>query len=338
MGSGASLPRLPRPVGRWVAEDWSSLPGWGEDALTEAWPAWQRSCTRPSPVWQEVCREVLQLGNASSERQRQFMQARLQPYRVEAQSGQSDGLLTAYYEPEMSAQRLPRGAYVHPLHAPPDTLGQRKPWYTRQQMEQVPEARAALQGKEIAYLSDPVEALVLQIQGSGLLRITEPDGPVRRVRLAYAATNDQPYQSIGRWLLDQGLIRDASWPGIQAWLKAHPERVAEVLWRNPRVVFFREEALPDDTTSGPRGAQGVPLTAGRSIAVDPGSIPYGAPVWLSSPGPTQNLRRLVVAQDTGNAITGAVRADFFVGTGASAGEWAGKLKQPLSMWVLWPKP
>lgn len=330
---------LPRPVGRWVAQDWSMLPGWGQDAMAEAWPAWQKSCARPSPVWQGLCREVLALAQASPQRQRQFIESRLQPYQVQAPSGATEGLLTAYYEPEMQAHRLPRGAFVHPVHAPPDGLAARKPWYTRQQMEQVPEARAALQGKEIAYLAHPVDVLVLQIQGSGLLRLTESDGLVRQVRLAYAATNDQPYRSIGRWMLDQGLIRDASWPGIQAWLQAHPQRLSEVLGQNPRVVFFREESLPEGAAlPGPRGAQGVPLTAGRSIAVDPGSIPYGSPVWLVSAGPTQALQRLVLAQDTGNAITGAVRADYFVGTGAIAGDLAGRLKQNLSMWVLWPRP
>ena len=146
------------------------------------------------------------------------------------------------------------------------------------------------------------------------------------------------YQSIGRWLLDQGELRDASWPGIRAWLMQNPQRTAELLWRNPRVVFFKEEPLNDfDAAFGPRGAQGVPLTPGRSIAVDPDSIPYGTPVWLASVGPSLSLQRLVLAQDTGSAITGALRADYFVGWGAQAGELAGRLKQPLRLWVLWPK-
>ena len=151
-------------------------------------------------------------------------------------------------------------------------------------------------------------------------------------------TAGRPYQSIGRWLLDQGELRDASWPGIRAWLMQNPQRTAELLWRNPRVVFFKEEPLNDfDAAFGPRGAQGVPLTPGRSIAVDPDSIPYGTPVWLASVGPSLSLQRLVLAQDTGSAITGALRADYFVGWGAQAGELAGRLKQPLRLWVLWPK-
>ena len=158
------------------------------------------------------------------------------------------------------------------------------------------------------------------------------------VRLAFAGSNDQPYRSVGGWLLQQGALRDASWPGIKAWAQRNPQRVQEMLWANPRFVFFREELLSEfDAAFGPRGAQGVPLTPGRSIAVDRESIPYGTPVWLASPGPTLALQRLVLAQDTGSAIVGAVRADYFVGWGDAAGELAGRLKQPLQLWVLWPR-
>jgi membrane-bound lytic murein transglycosylase A len=139
-------------------------------------------------------------------------------------------------------------------------------------------------------------------------------------------------------LLDQQAIRDASWPSIRQWVRQNPSRASEMLWRNPRVVFFKEEPLSDlDADVGPKGAQGVPLTPGRSIAVDRESIPYGTPVWLSSTSATTSLQRLVVAQDTGGAIVGAVRADYFAGWGDAAGQWAGTIKQPLQMWALWPK-
>jgi membrane-bound lytic murein transglycosylase A len=144
---------------------------------------------------------------------------------------------------------------------------------------------------------------------------------------------------VGRWLLDQGLIKDASWPGIKAWLAQNPQRLQELLWSNPRVVFFKEEPLSDlDASFGPKGAQGVALTPGRSIAVDPSAnIPYGTPIWLVSSGPQTRLQRLVLAQDTGSAIVGAVRADYFAGWGAEAQELAGRLRQNLQMWVIWPK-
>jgi len=334
---------LPPPVvrghSRWVPVRWAELPGFEQDNTTEAWNAWIKSCERPGPTFAPLCSEVRRLSLATPEEQRAWMRTRLRPYRVEPVSGPpGDGLLTSYFEPMYDATRQPQGPFAVPIYRPPRTLGQRKPWYTRQEMDTLPEARAQLQGQEIAWLADPVDALILQIQGSGRVRITEPDGSQRLVRLAYAATNDQPYRSVGKWLLDQGLIRDPTWPGIKAWLAANPNRVQEFLWSNPRMVFFREEPLGGiDALFGPRGAQGVQLTPGRSIAIDPQSIPYGTPVWLSSPGPLLALNRLVMAQDTGSAITGPLRADYFAGWGAQAGDLAGKLKQPLKLWVLWPR-
>ena len=334
----ASAP-LMQPRSRWTPVAWSELPGWLDDPLHEAWNAWLKSCERPGPVFAPLCGEVRQLSIATLQEQQAWMMARLQPYRVEPlQEGLEGGLLTGYYEPVLEASRVRNVNFAVPLYQPPASLGQRKPWFSRQEIDTLPQAQSALRGREIAYLANPIDALVLQIQGSGRLRVTEADGSQRTVRLAFAGTNDHPYRSVGRWLLDQREVRDASWPGIKAWLAANPARVNELMWTNPRYVFFREEALPAlDAALGPRGAQGVPLTPGRSIAVDPQSIPYGTPVWLASSGAQVQLQRLVLAQDTGSAIVGAVRADYFTGTGATAAELAGRLKQPLRLWVLWPK-
>jgi membrane-bound lytic murein transglycosylase A len=331
-------PVITQAKSRWVPVPWSDLPGLEADALHEAWPAWLQSCTRPGPTWVALCPDIRQLAGAPAPEQRQWIRQKLQAYRVESLTPTGNGLLTAYYEPVLNAQRQARPGFQVPLYAPPAQLPTRKPWYTRQEMETVPAARAALRGKELVYLADPVDAMVLHIQGSGLINVTERDGRQRLVRLAFAGTNEQPYKSIGRWLLDQNLIRDASWPGIKAWMDRNPSRVNELLWQNPRVVFFKEEALPQGVIPpGPKGAQGVPLTAGRSIAVDRGSIPYGTPVWLKSNGPQTQLDRLVLAQDTGAAILGAVRADYYAGSGAEAGELAGRVKQPLQLWALWPR-
>ncbi len=329
-----------QPRSRWVPVRWAELPGFSQDALYEAWNAWMKSCERPGPTWANLCPEVRRLSIGTADEQRAWMVAKLQPYRVEPNPGEvaGSGLLTGYYEPLFDASRVPTAAFSVPLYRPPATLGQRKPWFTRQEMDTLPEAQAALAGREIVWLADPVDALVLQIQGSGRIRVTEPDGSQKLVRLAYAGTNDQPYKSVGRWLLDQGAIRDASWPGIKAWIAQNPQRVREMLWANPRMVFFREEPLAEfEAGFGPRGAQGVALTPGRSIAVDQGSIPYGTPVWLASQGPVVNLQKLVLAQDTGSAIVGAVRADYFAGWGVEAGDMAGRLKQPLQLWALWPR-
>jgi membrane-bound lytic murein transglycosylase A len=332
-------PALLQRNSRWVPVAWQELPGFEQDSLFEAWNAWIKSCERPGPVFAALCPEVRRLSIADEATQRAWVLSRLQPYRVEPLSGgPAPGLLTAYFEPEFAARRLAGEGFATPLYQPPAGLVAGKPWFSRRDAETQAAAQAALRGRELLYLADPVDAMVLQIQGSGRLRVTEPDGRQRLVRLAYAGNNSQPYQSIGRWLLDQGELRDATWPGIRAWLSQNPQRQNELLWQNPRLVFFKEEALGDfDAGFGPRGAQGVPLTPGRSIAVDPLSIPYGTPVWLASEGPNLSLQKLVLAQDTGSAIVGAARADYFAGWGAVAGELAGRLKQPLRLWVLWPK-
>lgn len=330
-----------RAVGEWIPVAWESLPGWGEDDLQAAWNAWLRSCERATPVWARVCPGVRQLMLAGNEERRSWMQANLQAYRVQQPGGRETGLLTGYYEPQLRASRRPDANFRYPLYQAPAGLASRKPWLSRQEMETSAEAQNALRGREIAYLADAVDVLILQIQGSGRVVIQEPDGRKTAARLAFAGSNEQPYQSVARWLLERREIRDASWPSIKAWVAANaasqPERVNQMFWSNPRVVFFREEALGVDAQAGPRGAQGVPLTAGRSIAVDRQSIPYGTPVWLSSRGDTLQLNRLVMAQDTGSAIVGAVRADFFTGAGDEAGDVAGRLKQALQLWAIWPK-
>lgn len=326
-----------QPKSRWVPVQWSSLPGLAQDDFTQAWVAWLRSCDKPVAAFAALCSEARRLPTGDADSLRSWFTSRMQAYRVEPVQAGGESLLTGYYEPLLEAYRNARPGFSVPLYRLPSNLASRKPWYTRQEMETSPEARAALAGREIAWVADPVDAMSMQIQGSGRLRITENDGSQRVVRLAFAGTNDQPYKSIGRWLLDQGAVREASWPTIRAWIAQNPDRVQSLLWSNPRVVFFKEESLSNDISAGPRGAQGVPLTAGRSIAVDPQSIPYGTPVWIASSGPTLNLQRLVVAQDTGSAIVGAVRADYYVGAGPDAGQVAGRLKQPLALWALWPR-
>ena len=339
-GDTAPLPpAMVQGKSRWTPVRWVELPGFEEDQLFEAWNAWLKSCERPGPVFAPLCSEARRLSIATGEEQRAWMVARLQPFRVESLQGAVDGLLTSYYEPLLKATRQPGNGFEVPLYKVPPGLGSRKPWFSRQDIDTLPEARAALRGREIAYVADPIDALVLQIQGSGRLSITEPDGAQRIVRVAFAGSNDQPYRSVNQWLLAQGVTRINPWPeATKAWAAQNPQRVQQLLWSNPRYIFFREEALSElDAAFGPRGAQGVALTPGRSIAVDPASIPYGTPVWLASRGNAGNLQKLVLAQDTGSAIVGAVRADYFAGTGPEAGEFAARMNQPLKLWVLWPK-
>jgi membrane-bound lytic murein transglycosylase A len=333
---------LQRGPARWVPVPWSELPGWEADRTAELWPALLAGCTKPAAPWVALCQRASRFVPADDGFARQFLQQELQPYRVEsAADGDPVGLATGYFEPLIAASRRPRPGFNVPLHRPPPDLGERKPYWTRQQLDTLPAARQSLRGQEIAYVASPLDVLVLQIQGSGRLRITEPDGSQRTVRMAYAAHNDHPYRSVGRWLIEQGELRAdaASWPAIRDWgQRAGPQRLSEMLWSNPRVVFFREEALADESI-GPRGAQGVPLVAGRSVAVDPTAVPYGTPLWLDTTEPLSStpLRRLVMAQDTGGAITGAVRVDYFWGSGDAAEQQAGRMKQPVRVWALWPR-
>ena len=339
--AAATTPPLWRGRARWVAVPFADLPGWEADRLVELWPALRRGCVRPAPGWAALCQQAASLDEPGDAALRTWLQQRLQPYRVEASDGAINGLLTGYFEPLVEASRQPNGAFRFAIYAPPSDLASRRPYWTRQQIDTLPAAQTGLRGREIAYVADPLDALVLHIQGSGRLRIKSANGSVKLVRAAFAGSNDQPYKSVGRWLIEQGELKpdQASWPAIRAWAQRNPKRVNELLWSNPRFVFFREEPLPDPAL-GPRGAQGVPLTPGRSIAVDPQSIPYGTPVWLASTEPLSSapLRRLVMAQDTGSAITGAVRADYFWGWGEDAEQQAGRMKQPLRLWVLWPRP
>lgn len=377
LASDAEVRTTPR--GRWVKAEWRDLPGWDQDTLTLAWPALTKSCDKAltaanggntsgrglaaaavatgtvglSPfavasAWNATCREVRRLGPTPTEAQvRQLLQQRLQPWRIESAEGRTDGLLTGYFEPLLEASRTRTARHTVPIHAVPADLASRKPWYTRGEIDSLPAAQAALKGREIAWLADPMDLLLVQIQGSGRLAFTAPDGQRSITRLAFAGHNDQPYQSVGRWLVEQGAftLEQASWPAIRQWARQNPQRVKEMLAVNTRYVFFREEPLPDPSV-GAVGAQGVPLTPGRSIAVDKDSIPYGTPVWLASTEPQpwsatppapRPLQRLVVAQDTGSAIIGAVRADYFWGWGDGAEDRAGRTKQPLRLWALWPK-
>jgi membrane-bound lytic murein transglycosylase A len=340
---------MQRDPARWLPAAWSDLPGWPGDAVIHAWPALLRSCAKPAPGWAAACDSARKLADPDEAKVRDWLQRTLRPWRITALDGREQGLATGYFEPLVEASRKRSARYAHALHAlPPERAAQPdRAWYTRAELDRLPAARAALTGREIAWVADPLDALLLQVQGSGRLVFNEADGTRRVVRLAYAGHNGQPYQSVGRWLVEQGAftLEQASWPAIKQWARDNPKRVSEMLHANPRVVFFREEPLPDPSV-GALGAQGVPLTPGRSIAVDPRATPYGTPVWIDTtepqpwqrdPPPARPLQRLVIAQDTGSAITGAVRADYFWGWGEGVEDRAGRMKQPLRMWALWPR-
>ncbi|MBV8605020.1 MAG: MltA domain-containing protein [Pelomonas sp.] len=325
---------LQREHARWTAAEWQDLPGWGGDAALEAWAALQRGCARPAPEWTAVCAEALRDAPRDDADAMLWLMQHLRPWRVEAPDGNAQGLATGYFEPELAGAARAGGANQVPVLAPPRDLWRRQPYLTRRQLDEG--GGAALDA--IAYVADPLELAIAQVQGSGRLRLDGADGRPQWLRLSYAGDNGLPYQSIGAALRARGELADASWAGVRDWARRNPGRLREALWANPRYVFFRAEALADPAL-GPRGAQGVALTPGRSVAVDKLAVPLGTPLWLDTSAPLsdQPLRRLVLAQDTGSAIQGAVRVDLFWGWGADAEALASRMKQALRVWALWPR-
>ncbi|MFL6617386.1 MAG: murein transglycosylase A [Povalibacter sp.] len=360
--NGCVTPRHPQPTApvvpqvRYEPVKWNQIDGWQHDDPQEAWSAFLNSCRAlgQRPEWMAVCIDATSAISA-----RTFFETRFTAYRVLQTEGPhrvvDSGLITGYYEPVLRGARQSSSTYSVPVFAPPDDLltidltelypelkGKRVrgrlqgrkvvPYFTRAELASQP----VLKGKEIVWIDNAVDAFFLEVQGSGRVQLT--DGST--IRLAYADQNGQPYRSVGRYLVDLGemTLDQASAQEIRRWIAGHPARKQEVLNVNPSVVFFREERI-DDPRIGPKGALGVPLTGGRSLAVDPQFVPLGAPVFLSTTEPNSEvpLEKLVMAQDTGGAIRGINRGDLFWGTGNVAGEAAGRMKQQGRMWLLWPK-
>jgi membrane-bound lytic murein transglycosylase A len=322
---------------------WSALPGWQEDDLREAWPAWLSSCqalekraTHPLD-WRAACQAAKQVNANQNQAIARYFETHMKVMEVRHANGKdagvNTGLITGYYEPYLNGSRTKGGVYQTPLHAYPKAWQRKKPSQlpTREKLL----ASGLLDGDELVWVDDPVAAAFMQIQGSGRIRLT--DGQV--MRLGFAGTNDHPFQSFAQWLLNRREITraQATMQGISEWAKKNPSRVTEMLNANPRYVFFKE--LPRLGDQGPVGALGVPLSAMRSIAVDLKALPLGSPVYLATTYPMSDkpLRRLVLAQDTGTAIVGAVRADFYWGSGDAAGESAGRMKQSGKLWLLLPR-
>ncbi|HUK59981.1 MAG TPA: MltA domain-containing protein [Stellaceae bacterium] len=363
----ACAPRPPAPP-RLTLEpaSFSELAGWSDDATAAALPSFRKSCALlaklapdakvgPNGIagtardWQGVCAAAMALGDASDADARQFFAANFVPLRV-GNNGQSQGLFTGYFEPELSGSRTRGGKYTVPLlKRPPDLVsvdlglfrpdwtgeriagrvvdGALRPYNTRAEIE-----RGALDRMNLPLLwvDDPVDAFVLSIQGSGRVRL--PDGSL--VQLGYDGQNGRRYVPIGRVLVERGELQkdNVSLQSIRAWLAAHPDGAQALMDENPAYVFFRELA-----SDGPVGAEGAVLTAGRSLAVDPKFLPLGAPMWLDASQNGTAIRRLVVAQDTGGAIRGPVRGDLFWGFGAAAEQAAGRMRADGAYYLLLPR-
>nr|WP_307719735.1 murein transglycosylase A [Massilia psychrophila] len=353
-----AVPLPPAPASLMTPTTFGALPGWQQDDLREAWPAFIGSCKAlvRKTDWAAPCTAAATVNQADGAAIRVFFESWFVPNQVRAVDGDDSGLITGYYEPMLYGARKRGGAFQTPLYRVPDDLltvelgsvypelkamrlrgrlvGKKViPYNTRAEIE-----RADIDGKQLLWVDDAVEAFFLEVQGSGRVRLADSG---ETVRVAYAEQNGHPYKAIGRWLVEQGELSaaQATAQGIKAWIVAHPTRRQELFNVNPSTIFFREERLPDPSI-GPKGALGVALTPERSVAIDPQFLPLGAPVWLATTraGSEVPLQRLMMGQDTGGAIRGAVRADFFYGFGKEAAESAGLMRQRGQVWVLLPKP
>ena len=346
------------------AANWGDLPGWADDqTLTEATPALLQSCSAlgKKPGWQDACNGIKALSETDRNNPsalRAYYQKFYKPYQLVQNDGATNGLFTGYYEPLLQGAREQNAKARYPVYGVPATLltielsdlfpelkGKRVrgrltadnkvvPYWTREQINADP---TRMDAKTLAWVDDPVELAFLQIQGSGRIQLN--DGSY--LRLNYANQNGYNWKPIGQVLIEKGELTssNASMDSIKKWMRANPQRAPEILNSDPSYVFFRVRPNdPSNPNAGPLGAMELPLTPGRSIAVDPRATPLGAPVWLNTtyPNTDKPLKRLVLAQDTGGAIKGAVRADFFWGFGADAGKEAGRMKQSGQMWVLLP--
>jgi membrane-bound lytic murein transglycosylase A len=336
--SGTPIVTGQRAASRLTAVSWQQVPGWNDDSLIGATSALRQNCSRLAnqPKWQRACAAAQGLDDLDMSAARSFFESYFTPFQLANNDGTLDGLVTGYYEPLLHGSRTRHGPYQYALYRFPYRYKQGTTLPTRAQLER----SGALNGNELVWVDDPIEVFFLQVQGSG--RVVMEDGSVMRV--GFGGTNNQPYRSIGKELLDRGELTpaQATMQGIKAWAKANPARVDALLDVNPRFVFFREMPSNDPMVAslgdGPVGALGVPLTPERSIAVDPSAIPLGTPVFLQTTRPLSNqpMNRLVFAQDTGTAIKGGVRADYFWGLGDDAGDLAGRMKQGGRMWLLVP--
>jgi len=345
-------------------------------ALLASCNAFDRTAARREK-WSGACAAARMAGSSDPAALRAVLESQFSVYRILTETRDAAGTateprvlditdrgrLTGYYEPELIGSRIRGEPFTVPLYRVPDDLlivdlgtvypelqgkrvrgritesssGKRVvPYWSRADID----GAQALRGQELLWVDDPIEAFFLQIQGSGRVRLSGKTEPGSVVRVGYADTNGQPYRSIGTWLIERGelTLENASMQGIKAWVRANPQRLRELLDQNPSYVFFRELPL-GDPAAGPVGAFNVPLTTGVSVAADPQFTPLGAPLIVRSANPVDGgpLVRLVVAQDTGGAIRGPLRFDFFWGTGRSAGDIAGRQRDDVYAWLLVPK-
>jgi membrane-bound lytic murein transglycosylase A len=335
------------------AATFKDLPGWDKDRQGEAMEAFAKSCGRILKVdpatpmgprgingkylggkykdWQPACKALELVDRKDDAAVRAYLEKWFRPWSATAGGTDDKGLFTGYYEPALHGSRTKDATYTVPVFKNPGDTANKSPYWERRD---IMTGKWTHDDQALAFVDDVVDLVILQIQGSG--RIALPDGTF--IRVEYDGTNGRPYYAIGRELVKRGhmKIEDVTMQNIRAWLKANPAEAMDILFTDKSYVFFKEV----DRDSGPMGAEGVVLTPERSMAVDKSQVPYGVPLWLDIEPPTpgdQQINRLVVAQDTGGAITGAVRGDFFWGFGPKAEFMGGHMKAHGHYWLLLPK-
>lgn len=338
------------PAGRVLTPvDFSELPGWDEDRHGDALAAFLKSCGKPGGL-EAACKQARTIAPGDHGAAKQFFESAFRPFAV-SDGPRAEGLFTGYYQPVLKGSRRHSPRFAAPLYRrPPDLIGVDLGQFREDLKGQnlmgrvrgdrlVPYADRGeidggrrLAGLEIVWVEDAVEALFMQIQGSGLIELE--DGS--KLRIGFSAHNGHAYTAIGKVLVEMNELDPASvtMQAIKSWLRANPSRANEVMAANRRYIFFQE--LPGTAAQGPVGSMGVELTAERSLAVDPRFVPLGMPLWLAADA-APALRRLMIAQDTGGAITGPVRGDLYLGSGDAAGARAGKMKSSGRYWLLLPR-
>ncbi len=336
-----------------------TIPGYQNDQIVDAVPALKRSCAvmlkQPSKTysvpettnlsgtykdWNPFCTAVMREQSSSTTQWKSILQAHLTPYRLSL-DGRQEGQFTGYYEPLLHGSKRKHGRYKFPLYRYP-SAEEAKRINVKIPRSDIVRGALAGRGLELLWVDSPVDAFFVQIQGSGRVKLDTG----KMINIGYAGQNGHPYHPIGKTLVQNGelTLKNATMQSIRHWLKTHPKRAEEIMSTNHSYVFFRII----DGTDGPIGSQGVPLTAKRSIAVDPAYIGLGSPMWVDIEHPDINhpskhhhkkthLQHLAIAQDTGGAIKGGLRADYFWGFGAEATDLSGRMNSKGKLYLLLPK-
>ncbi|HUH41544.1 MAG TPA: murein transglycosylase A [Sulfurimonas sp.] len=332
------------PNTEFIKSSFEELPDWESENYKDALNSFINSCstTKTKSLYKELCQEASRVNDP-----KRFFIENFLPYQVDMTKNKGDGLLTGYYEPLLRGSLSKKEPYVYPVYSTPRDLlvvdfveqypelkdyrlrGRKEgnkvvPYYSRKEL-----SKRKIDADIVCYVDNRIDLFFLEVQGSGRVQLDSGE----MIYVGFDNLNGYKYSSIGKYLINAGEMSyaQASMSGIKDWCNKNPSRVDELLHHNESMVFFKKRAKPAS------GALGIVLTPNRSVAVDKSYLPLGSMLYMSANTKERDLNRVVIAQDTGGAIKGSVRADLFFGYGDEAGKSAGKLKAPLKLWILLPK-